>query len=65
MGDGSASGDSRYGGAFDTTNENAGPPLVNNINEFDDRVNEALEHLREQVGKKAEDLHKLFSRKES
>lgn len=65
MGDASASGDSRYGGAFDITNENAGPPLVNNSNEFDDRVNEALEHLREQIGKKAENLRKLFSRQES
>ena len=64
MGDGTADAGSRFGRAFDITNENAGPPLKGD-NEFDDRVDEALRLLKEQVGEKIEELHKLFPRQES
>lgn len=67
MGDGAASGDSRYGGAFDTTNENAGPPLaeLKRVNEFDNIVGEAIGEIKEKLREKGQELRRLFSRQES
>lgn len=67
MGDGSGNDASRYGNAFEITNENAGPPLaeLKRVNEFDNIVGEAIGEIKEKLREKSQELHKLFSRQES